>query len=83
MPEDQPAPPPPPPPLAAATQPPQGPPYAPPYSYAAPYAQPYPSPYPAYGRPPRPRRSAWFWTSSGFNRENAARACLTSFNILF
>jgi protease-4 len=55
MPEDQPTPPPPPPP-AAAPQP-------PPYAYAAPYAQPYPSSYPTYGRPPRPRRSAWFWIS--------------------
>jgi protease-4 len=55
MPEDLPTQPPPPP--AAATTPP----YAPPYSQASPYAQ--PSPYPAYGLPPRPRRSAWFWVS--------------------
>jgi protease-4 len=48
MPEDSPTPPPPPPPPAAP------PPFAP-----APYA--YAQPYPAYGRPPRPRRSAWFW----------------------
>ena len=53
MPEDFPTPPPPPPPAATP------PPYAPPYSYA----QPYPSPYPAYGQPPRPRRSAWFWVA--------------------
>jgi len=57
MPEDFVTPPPPPPPSAPA----QAPPYAAPY--AAPYATPYgsPSPYPVYGRPPGPRRSAWFW----------------------
>jgi len=52
MPEDSPTSPPPPPPAV-------GPPYAQPYAYGQPYA----SPYPAYGRPPRPRRSAWFWIS--------------------
>jgi protease-4 len=50
MPEDSPTPPPPPPPPPAA---------APPPFAQAPYAQ----PYPAYGRPPRPRRSAWFWVT--------------------
>ncbi len=51
MPEDLPIPPPPPP---ASPQ-------TPPYPYGNPYAS--PSPYPAYGRPPRPRRSAWFWVA--------------------
>ncbi|MGD0797455.1 MAG: signal peptide peptidase SppA [Acidobacteriaceae bacterium] len=58
MPEDQPTPPPPP-----AAPPPPPSPYAqtPAYAYGNPYAQ--PSPYPAYGLPPRPRRSAWFWVA--------------------
>jgi protease-4 len=50
MPEDLPTTPPPPPPQAPA---------APPYAYSAPYS----SPYPAYGLPPRPRRSGWFWVA--------------------
>jgi protease IV len=59
MPEDFVPPPPPP--------PPSGPPYgqSQPYPYPPAYAQapPYPPgpPYPPYDRPPRPRRSAWFW----------------------
>jgi protease-4 len=56
MPEDLPTPPPPPPPPPA----PPAPPFAQqPYAYAPPYA----TPYPAYGRPPGPRRSAWFWVA--------------------
>jgi protease-4 len=57
MPEDLPTPPPPPP-AATAAEP-------PPSSFARPYGNPYaqPSPYPVYGRPPRPRRSAWFWVA--------------------
>jgi protease-4 len=56
MPEDLPTPPPPPPPAATAQ------PYSPPPAYPPPYGQ-YvpPSAYPAYGAPPRPRRSGWFW----------------------
>jgi protease IV len=57
MPEDFPPPPPPPP--AAASAPPRA--YGPPPPSA--YGQPYGSPYPAYGLPPRPRRSAWFWVA--------------------
>jgi protease-4 len=55
MPEDLPTTPPPPPPPPA--------PHAPPYGYAQPplYAQ--PAPYPAYGLPPRPRRSPWFYVA--------------------
>jgi protease-4 len=49
MPEDFPSPPPPPPSAAV-------PPYTPSYAYAA-------QPYPIYGRPPLPRRSAWFWVA--------------------
>jgi protease IV len=56
MPEDFPTAPPPPPPSPAATA---HPPYAQPYG--SPYAQ--GSPYPAYGLPPRPRRSPWFWVA--------------------
>jgi protease-4 len=56
MPEDLPTTPPPPPPPAAAP-----PPFVPPQSYGYPYAQ--ASPYPAYGLPPRPRRSPWFWVA--------------------
>jgi protease-4 len=52
MPEDLPTTPPPPPPPAPHTAP-----YG--YAQAPVYAQ--PAPYPAYGLPPRPRRSAWFW----------------------
>jgi protease-4 len=64
MPEDYVTPPPPPPPPPAApVQPPYAyaPPYGNPYAQASPYAQ--GSPYPAYGRPPRPRRSPWFWVT--------------------
>lgn len=68
MPEDFPTmpPPPPPPPPAPSAPPPayrgpyaQAQPYGNPYAQASPYAQ--GSPYPAYGLPPRPRRSPWFW----------------------
>jgi protease-4 len=52
MPEDFVTPPPPPPPA-----------YAPSYTQPA-YGQAgYPQPYPAYGRPPGPRRSPWFWVA--------------------
>ncbi len=47
MPEESPTPPPPPPQTSATP------------AYAAPYA--YAQPYPAYGRPPGPRHSGWFW----------------------
>jgi protease IV len=69
MPEDNVTPPPPPPPPPAApSQAPYAyaPPYGNPYAQASPYAgSPYAqvSPYPAYGRPPRPRRSPWFWVT--------------------
>jgi protease-4 len=54
MPEEFVTPPPPPPPTAAA-------PYAPPYGSGYAQAPAYAAPYPGYGRPPGPRRSAWFW----------------------
>ncbi len=58
MPDENVTPPPPP------TVPPAAPPYAP-YGYASPYGNPYAqgSPYAAYGRPPGPRRSGWFWVA--------------------
>ncbi|MGA1981828.1 MAG: signal peptide peptidase SppA [Acidobacteriaceae bacterium] len=61
MPEDLPTTPPPPFPAAA----PSAPPYTPPYAYAPPYGAQYapPAGYPAYGQPPRPRRSGWFWAA--------------------
>jgi len=57
MPDDLPQTPPPPPPAPA----PQPYAYAPPYAQASPYGQ--PPRYPAYGQPPRPRRSPWFWVA--------------------